>query len=66
MTGTHTRQISDYGGVASVMPVYASMFMVFTLASIGLPATNGFIGEFLVILEGSRRINGQACLQQQA
>ena len=43
---THTRQISDYGGVASVMPVYASMFMVFTLASIGLPATNGFIGSF--------------------
>ena len=49
---THTRQISDYGGVASVMPVYASMFMVFTLASIGLPATNGFIGEFLIILGG--------------
>ena len=49
---THTRQIADYGGVASVMPVYASMFMVFTLASIGLPATNGFIGEFLIILGG--------------
>ncbi|HBR22088.1 MAG TPA: NADH-quinone oxidoreductase subunit M [Nitrospiraceae bacterium] len=49
---THTRQISDYGGVASVMPVYASVFMVFTLASIGLPATNGFIGEFLIILGG--------------
>jgi NADH-quinone oxidoreductase subunit M len=51
---THTRQISDYGGVASVMPVYAAMFMVFTLASIGLPATNGFIGEFLIILGGFR------------
>ncbi|MBI4684580.1 MAG: NADH-quinone oxidoreductase subunit M [Nitrospirae bacterium] len=49
---THTRQIADYGGVASVMPVYAAMFMVFTLASIGLPATNGFIGEFLIILGG--------------
>ncbi|OGW32266.1 MAG: NADH-quinone oxidoreductase subunit M [Nitrospirae bacterium GWF2_44_13] len=49
---THTRQIADYGGVASVMPVYASIFMVFTLASIGLPATNGFIGEFLIILGG--------------
>lgn len=47
---THTRKISDYGGVASVMPVYAALFMVFTLASIGLPATNGFIGEFLIIL----------------
>jgi len=51
---THTRQISDYGGVASVMPVYAAMFLVFTLASIGLPATNGFIGEFLIILGGFR------------
>jgi len=49
---THTRQISDYGGVASVMPVYATMFMVFTFAAIGLPATNGFVGEFLIILGG--------------
>ncbi len=49
---THTRQIADYGGVASVMPTYAAAFMVFTLASIGLPATNGFIGEFLIILGG--------------
>jgi NADH-quinone oxidoreductase subunit M len=51
---THTRQIADYGGVASVMPVYAAMFMVFTFASVGLPATNGFIGEFLIILGGFR------------
>lgn len=49
---THTRQIADYGGAASVMPVYAAFFMVFTLASIGLPGTNGFIGEFLIILGG--------------
>jgi len=49
---THTRQIADYGGVASAMPVYASSFMILTLASIGLPATNGFIGEFLIILGG--------------
>lgn len=49
---THTRQIADYGGVASVMPVYATMFMVFTFAAIGLPATNGFVGEFLIILGG--------------
>jgi len=49
---THTREIADYGGVASVMPVYATAFMIFTLASIGLPATNGFIGEFLIILGG--------------
>ena len=49
---THTRRIADYGGVASVLPIYAAFFMVFTLASIGLPATNGFIGEFLIILGG--------------
>src|SRR5208283_2552208 len=49
---THTRQIADYGGAASVLPVYAALFMVLTLASIGLPGTNGFIGEFLIILGG--------------
>lgn len=49
---THTRVIADYGGVASVMPLYASLFMVLTFASIGLPATNGFIGEFLILLGG--------------
>jgi len=49
---THTRKIADYGGLATVMPIYAAFFMVFTLASIGLPATNGFIGEFLILLGG--------------
>jgi NADH-quinone oxidoreductase subunit M len=49
---THTRKIADYGGLATVMPNYAAFFMVFTLASIGLPATNGFIGEFLILLGG--------------
>ncbi len=47
---THTRAIKDYGGLATIMPVYAAFFMVFTLASVGLPGTNGFIGEFLVLL----------------
>jgi NADH-quinone oxidoreductase subunit M len=47
---THTRAISDYGGFASFVPWYAGIFIVFTLASIGLPGTNGFIGEFLIIL----------------
>ncbi|AIH04334.1 NADH-quinone oxidoreductase subunit M [Thermodesulfobacterium commune] len=47
---THSRAISYYGGLASVMPVYATFFMIFTLASIGLPGTNGFIGEFLILL----------------
>jgi len=48
----HTRMISDYGGIAKVVPVFAVMFMISTLASIGLPGLNGFIGEFL-ILNGS-------------
>lgn len=49
---SHSREISHYGGVATVLPVYAGFFMVFTLASIGLPGLNGFIGEFLIILGG--------------
>ena len=47
---THTREIKDYGGLASRMPVFASFFLLFTLASVGLPGTNGFIGEFLILL----------------
>jgi NADH-quinone oxidoreductase subunit M len=49
---SHTRQIADYGGLANVMPVFAAFFMVFTFAAIGLPGTNGFVGEFLIILGG--------------
>lgn len=48
----HTRMISDFGGIAKIMPVFATMFMIAMLASIGLPGLNGFIGEFL-ILNGS-------------
>jgi len=47
---THSRAISYYGGLATTFPLYAAFFMVFTLASIGLPGTNGFIGEFLILL----------------
>lgn len=47
---THTKEISQYGGVASKMPSFARVFMLFTLASIGLPGTSGFVGEMLVIL----------------
>jgi NADH-quinone oxidoreductase subunit M len=46
---THTRVIADYGGFAKLVPIYAGLFIVLTLASIGLPGTNGFIGEFLII-----------------
>ncbi len=46
----HTRLMSDYGGIASVMPVFAVAFVVITFSSIAVPGTNGFIGEFLVLL----------------
>lgn len=46
----HTRELTEFGGLAKVMPVYAAVFVVVTLASIGLPGTNGFIGEFMVIM----------------
>lgn len=46
----HTRLISEYGGIAKVMPVYATIFMIVALSSIGLPGLNGFIGEFLILL----------------
>ncbi|NBX03273.1 MAG: NADH-quinone oxidoreductase subunit M [Alphaproteobacteria bacterium] len=46
----HTREINRYGGVVNVMPRYALIFMFFTMASVGLPSTSGFVGEFLVLL----------------
>jgi NADH-quinone oxidoreductase subunit M len=46
----HTREIARYGGLAHRMPAYAVVFMVFTMASIGLPGTSGFVGEFLVLV----------------
>ncbi len=46
---THTRQISDYGGLAKLMPVYAAIFMLIMFSSAGLPGLNGFIGEFLIL-----------------
>ncbi len=46
----HTRLISEFGGLSKVMPVYAIFFMIVTLSSIGLPGTNGFVGEFLILL----------------
>ena len=46
----HSRLISTYGGVVSIMPKYALLFMIFTLAAIGLPGTTGFVGEFLILM----------------
>ena len=45
----HTREISEYGGLSKVMPVYAAVFLLMTMSSIGLPTLNGFIGEFLIL-----------------
>ncbi len=46
----HTREIAAYGGLANFMPRYALFFLLFTMASVGLPATSGFVAEFLVLL----------------
>lgn len=46
----HTRLIDEFGGIATVMPVFSVVFMIVTLSSIGLPLTNGFVGEFLILL----------------
>jgi NADH-quinone oxidoreductase subunit M len=46
----HSRQIADYGGVVNTMPKFAAFFVLFSMANSGLPATSGFVGEFMVIL----------------
>lgn len=46
---THTRLIADYGGIAGKVPVFAALFLIFTLSSIALPLTNGFVGEFMIL-----------------
>src|SRR5690606_31548348 len=46
----HSRQIADYGGVVNTMPKFAALFLLFSMANAGLPATSGFIGEFFVVL----------------
>jgi NADH-quinone oxidoreductase subunit M len=50
----HTREISAYGGLVNRMPGYALVFLIFTMASIGLPGTSGFVGEFLVLVGAYR------------
>lgn len=52
----HTREIDAYGGLVNNMPKYATVFMIFTMANVGLPGTSGFIGEFLTML-GVFRVN---------
>jgi NADH-quinone oxidoreductase subunit M len=52
----HTREIAFYGGLVNRMPLYAAVFMVFTLANVGLPGTSGFVGEFLSLI-GTFKVN---------
>ena len=52
----HSREIARYGGLVHRMPVYAAVFMVFMLGSVGLPGTSGFVGEFLVLV-GAFQVN---------
>ena len=51
----HTRAIADYGGVVNTMPKFAAFFMLFAMANAGLPATSGFVGEFMVVLGAIRQ-----------
>ena len=48
----HTREIAKYGGVVNVMPVFAAIFMLFTMANVGLPGTSGFVGEITTMVGG--------------
>jgi NADH-quinone oxidoreductase subunit M len=52
----HSREIASYGGLVNRMPVYAVVFLIFTLANVGLPGTSGFVGEFLTLL-GTFKVN---------
>jgi NADH-quinone oxidoreductase subunit M len=49
---THSREIKQYGGLASVMPIYTILFMIITFSSIAVPGTNGFVGEFFILMGG--------------
>ena len=57
----HTREIARYGGLADNMPMYALLFMLFTMASVGLPGTSGFVGEFLGLV-GTYRASSWAAI----
>jgi len=46
----HNRMIAEYGGIAKIMPIYATFFLIITLSSIGLPTLNGFVGEFFILI----------------
>ncbi len=52
----HTRMIADYGGLSSEMPAFATVFLIITMASIGLPTLNGFVGEFTILVGAFNRV----------
>ena len=54
----HSRQIADYGGVVNTMPKFAAFFMLFAMANAILPATSGFVGEFMIIRQPSSTTSG--------
>ncbi|MBC7691248.1 MAG: NADH-quinone oxidoreductase subunit M [Methylotenera sp.] len=58
----HTREISDFGGITKVMPIFAIIFMIVTLSSVALPGTNGFVGEFLILLGAWKTSPGLAAI----
>jgi NADH-quinone oxidoreductase subunit M len=58
----HTREILAFGGITKVMPVFAVLFMIVTLSSVALPGTNGFIGEFLILLGAWKSSPGLAAI----
>ncbi len=58
----HTREIKDFGGITKVMPLFAVAFMIVTLSSVALPGTNGFVGEFLILLGAWKTSPGLAAI----
>jgi NADH-quinone oxidoreductase subunit M len=46
----HTREVDEFGGLAKQMPIYAALWLIVTFASVGVPGTNGFVGEFMIIM----------------
>jgi len=61
----HTRLVREFGGLAKVMPIYAVLFVIVTMSSIGVPGTNGFVGEFMIVMGTfvSSALGGNAKLQ---
>jgi NADH:ubiquinone oxidoreductase subunit 4 (subunit M) len=60
----HSRNIADYGGVVNTMPKFAALMMLFAMANCGLPATSGFVGEFMVIVGAMKFISGSRFLPE--